>query len=374
MSLKLDVDKYKKMYEEEGYKVLNFYKIGRRSFFDIEDKDGFRYKKEVNSILYDKSKKGEKFGTRNPFLLYNLSIVAEKRNKNVTILEHLGGKKIKISCELHGESIVNKDFAYDDKKYICPKCGNASSRKSKRIPEEEIIKRCEELNVDFVGTFINERKQTSVKFICRSHKEKGVQTVKWDSMKRRKTSCNYCDETRKMTHEEFVDYMKEYDDTIIILGKYENRLKPIKCKCGICGHKWEMMPCVLKKGRGCPICNMPKGEKRIYNVLKNNNIEFEMQKTFEGLLGIKGGNLSYDFYVKDYNLLIEFQGKQHYEPVLFIPKNNDAEENFEKQKEHDKRKREYAKDNGYKLLEIKYDEYDNIEEILEKELHIKNIA
>ena len=68
MSLKLDVDKYKKMYEEEGYKVLNFYKIGRRSFFNIEDKDGFRYKKEVNSILYDKSKKGEKFGTRNPFL------------------------------------------------------------------------------------------------------------------------------------------------------------------------------------------------------------------------------------------------------------------------------------------------------------------
>lgn len=38
--------------------------------------------------------------------------------------------------------------------------------------------------------------------------------------------------------------------------------------------------------------------------------------------------------------------------------------------EHDKRKREYAKSHGYKLLEIWYYDYNNIEEILNRELEV----
>ena len=47
-----------------------------------------------------------------------------------------------------------------------------------------------------------------------------------------------------------------------------------------------------------------------------------------------------------------------------------AKNNFKKQKEHDKRKRDYAEVNGYKLLEIWYYDYDRIEEILNKELEV----
>jgi len=39
--------------------------------------------------------------------------------------------------------------------------------------------------------------------------------------------------------------------------------------------------------------------------------------------------------------------------------------------EHDKRKRDYAEVNGYKLLEIWYYDYDRIEEILNKELEVR---
>ena len=40
------------------------------------------------------------------------------------------------------------------------------------------------------------------------------------------------------------------------------------------------------------------------------------------------------------------------------------------QKEHDKRKRNYAKDNNIKLLEIWYWDFNNIENILIKELNL----
>lgn len=44
---------------------------------------------------------------------------------------------------------------------------------------------------------------------------------------------------------------------------------------------------------------------------------------------------------------------------------------FERQLEHDKRKREYAKQHNIKLLEIWYYDIDNIENILVKELNLK---
>ncbi len=89
------------------------------------------------------------------------------------------------------------------------------------------------------------------------------------------------------------------------------------------------------------------------------------KKTFDGLIGTRGGNLSYDFYLPDYNLLIEYQGEYHDGNVQY-----QTQEEFENQQEHDRRKREYAKENNIGLLEIWYYDFDNIEEILKNELNI----
>ena len=73
------------------------------------------------------------------------------------------------------------------------------------------------------------------------------------------------------------------------------------------------------------------------------------------------GNLSYDFYLPKYNLLIEYQGEFHDGSA-----GKYSRINIKKQQEHDRRKKQYAKDNNIKLLEIWYWDYDNIEKILEK--------
>ena len=68
-----------------------------------------------------------------------------------------------------------------------------------------------------------------------------------------------------------------------------------------------------------------------------------------------------------YNLLIEFQGEQHERCMdIFHATEND----FKKQQEHDKRKREYAEEHNIELLEIWYWDYDKIENILSQELNI----
>jgi len=133
--------------------------------------------------------------------------------------------------------------------------------------------------------------------------------------------------------------------------------------CSECSHEW---PSTVKnrhdKNSGCPECSKSKGEKRISKNFMLKNILFMPQKEFEGLVGINNGSLSYDFYLKQYNLLIEYQGEMHERFCKGIHK---TKKDFEKQVEHDRRKKEYALKNNINFLEIWYWDFNKIESILD---------
>lgn len=114
----------------------------------------------------------------------------------------------------------------------------------------------------------------------------------------------------------------------------------------------------------CINCNSSQLETKTKDILEKYNIKYNTQVKYEHLIGINNGDLSYDFYLPDYNLLIECQGEQHERWIKgWITKTD-----FKKQLEHDKRKKKYAIDHNIRLLEIWYYDLDNIEEILLKEL------
>ena len=122
-------------------------------------------------------------------------------------------------------------------------------------------------------------------------------------------------------------------------------------------------------GSGCPYLIIYKGEEYIKQYLQKNNIVFNAQQKFSDLLGTGDGQLSYDFSIPNEKygyVLIEYNGIQHYEANDYFG----GEEKFKIQKEHDKRKRDYAKKHGYKLITVKYtyDTYESVEEYLNNEL------
>ena len=137
--------------------------------------------------------------------------------------------------------------------------------------------------------------------------------------------------------------------------------------CDECNHEWQAKIDSRNRGRGCPICENSTGEKEIRKFLDLWNIKNIPQKKYDGLLGLGGGLLSYDFYLHEYNLLIEYQGQYHDGNG-----NYHIKQNLSRQQEHDKRKKEYAQNNNIKLLEIWYYDFDNIENILKRELNIIN--
>ena len=90
-------------------------------------------------------------------------------------------------------------------------------------------------------------------------------------------------ETIKLTHEEFINELKEINNNIEILGKYEGSKIKIKCKCKIDGHEWEVKPNDLLKDVGCPKCyNNRRGDtlrktyEEFINELKEINSDIEI--------------------------------------------------------------------------------------------------
>jgi len=117
-------------------------------------------------------------------------------------------------------------------------------------------------------------------------------------------------------------------------------------------------------GTKCPNCNNSFAEISMSKLLKSLNINFEQQKSFDGCK--YKNNLFYDFYLQDYNAVIEMDGEQHFEPIEYFG----GEDNFKIIKKRDKIKNNYCKENNIKLIRIPYWEFDNIEEILIKELNL----
>lgn len=116
---------------------------------------------------------------------------------------------------------------------------------------------------------------------------------------------------------------------------------------------------------GCPKCSSSYGEKIIYSILKENNIKFITQKTFDGCKFKK--SLKFDFYLPDYNTCIEYNGEQHYRSVDFYG----GDEGYELSKIRDNIKNNYCLNNNINLLIIKYN--DDIISKLEKKLKVNLI-
>lgn len=119
----------------------------------------------------------------------------------------------------------------------------------------------------------------------------------------------------------------------------------------------------------CPECVVYVGEKEVGNILSKHNIKYIIQYRFEDCRCKIP--LPFDFYLPDYNILIEYDGEQHFRPVSFGGINDDKSlDKFIITKIHDTIKNIYAKNNNIKLIRIPYYDFNNIEEILVKELNL----
>lgn len=173
----------------------------------------------------------------------------------------------------------------------------------------------------------------------------------------RECSCKRFGKKMCKSHSQYINDLLKVNTNIEPMEEYINTDTLILHKCKLCGCLWPIKPNHTLSGHGCPMCNESRGERQILQWLEDNNIDYISQYKFNNCRDKYA--LPFDFYLPQHNICIEYNGKQHYEPIDFFG----GEDAFKIRQQHDKIKKNYCRSNGINLLCISY------QQDIEKELN-----
>lgn len=177
--------------------------------------------------------------------------------------------------------------------------------------------------------------------------------------------CPFCHSSiaHRKKPEEVQEVLNEkLDSSYKLISDYKNNHTKIQVFHEKCGNIWNTTLRDINSGNRCPFCvSLSKGEERIMNFLKENDLSFIYQ--FRDQKCYNKQALVFDFKVKmeSENILIEYDGIQHFKPIY-------GKNVLERQIENDNIKNEFCLKNNIKLIRISYEKFDEIDEILTKEL------
>ena len=262
-------------------------------------------------------------------------------------------EKIIVACKIHGEFSVAPNN-HLNRKSGCPRCKNI---------DVNFIKICKDKYNNFYDyslvNYVNNR--TSVEIICPIHgnffqlpmNHKNGSICPTCSINRRKYSI---DDLIKEGNETF-NFKYGYD---CLHEDFIDSQKKVRIICPIHGVFEQNIFSHFKRKYGCLKCKpVSKGANEVLNYLEEKfSGEYSREKTFPDCKNIQV--LYFDFYLKKYNLCIEYNGRQHYMPISYFG----GQKGFEKQVINDNIKRKYCKLTGITLCEISYEE--NIKQKLDK--------
>lgn len=254
--------------------------------------------------------------------------------------------KIKITCDDHG------DFYQSIEKHLsgqgCPKCKYIVIGNKKRTPIDGLFEKFINIHKDLYNydNSIYHGMMALMEVKCnrcgRIFKVMPYRHLKGDGCR----ICGYKTNGFKRRHnlEKFIEKARKIHDDMYEYYEYTLGDQKVKIKCKKCNNIFYQTPEGHLNKKGCPFCNFSKGELLINKLLIKNNIKFIRQ------FKLPGYKFRYDFYLPNYNLLIEFHGRQHYEPVRAFGGKNA----FDMVRTRDAFKRSLAKEYKMNMLEIKF--------------------
>ena len=229
----------------------------------------------------------------------------------------------------------------------CPVCKNKKLHNDRVKTHEAYVKELKTVNpfIVVLGEYFNT--MTAILHKCL------IDGCEWQASPNAILSghgCPMCSRNKKRTHQDYVDALRQVNQDIEVIGEYINSQTAILHKCRKCDTVWNAIPNGLLQGHGCPVCSGSKGEKIIKQYLNEHDLIFIPQYTFSDCKSIYV--LPFDFYLPEYNVCIEYDGKQHFEPNEFFG----GRTAFEETVRRDKIKTDYCLANNISLLRIRYDE------------------
>lgn len=245
-------------------------------------------------------------------------------------------KKVCIICPEHGEFWQRPGSHL--KGAQCPACS-----KVQRITQKLFIKRSSVIHknkYDYSKVVFKHVKQY-VCIICPEHGEF------WQKpgIHLRGYGCPICGGSQQLTTDKFIEkanivHNHKYDYSKTNYINYRTKV------CIICpehGEFWQV-PNNHLFGAGCPTCPESNMEGEIRQLLLSKGIVFEQEKGFDWL--VYNRRMFLDFFLPEYGVAIECQGKQHFSPTEVFG----GEEFYKMTVERDKVKKRLCEEHGIRVL------------------------
>lgn len=180
--------------------------------------------------------------------------------------------------------------------------------------------------------------------------------------------CNKCTNNYSWKYEEVVDFIKHNSTATLIDTQYKTLHTKMKFKCQ-CGEEFTATFREFRDRmkRRCNSCARKRSsfEEHIVYILNKYKIKFIEQYTYDNCIGVRGVNkMPFDFYLPDYNVLIEADGQHHFE-VKF----GRTESEFMDTQHNDIIKTNFCAENNIPLIRIPYWKASKSEEIILDELN-----
>ena len=298
-------------------------------------------------------------GLKEGYIIHDIYSVFDKSGRK--------RNKLKVSCK-EGHYYEVSDDNY--KKGDCPICRKAKiSKINRKYTDEEIENKINSKNLKWINKsefFINIKRPSifiTECIIC-GHIAKCNITNIFSERK-----CGGCCNTVKRSTNEAQNILDElYDGEYLLIGEYMGARERSKFYHTLCKNEFNVDFHSLQYGRTeCPYCNLKNksiGERRIMQILLDNNINFKSEYWFDDCR--YKYPLRFDFVIFNKNdknnvdIIIEFDGIQHYEPKDFFGGIDGYNELVMK----DEIKNDYCRKNKIPLIRIPYWDLFNISSIL----------
>lgn len=346
------IEDMKKLFAEKGYNLLDEVYNNNKQYLSFE-KDGYIYYNTYNGFI--KTTNPKKWSAKNPYSIQNLRTYLCKEDVQIKIPDQsYNYDKLEAVCSCGNHYFVSWDNFINTKQYQCPDCGRKKSAKNHvkdiyiELMKEKELQSIEE----YKGCKHTQHFKLSNGYIIKT------------SMYQVKHNGNIEDTIFDICNDYTIDNMQLYlRDNIPSLKLLSNTYTGAKSRYTFlceCGRQFEAVWQTVYFGQKskCEYCTKFASSLAVKTEqwLNEHSIAYKKEKTYPDCQ--YKGKLRFDYYLPEFNSIVEIDGNQHDKPVRFgNMTQEEAEKAFVETQIRDRIKNEYCKKNNIPLLRIKQKEF-----------------
>jgi ssDNA-binding Zn-finger/Zn-ribbon topoisomerase 1 len=268
---------------------------------------------------------------------------------------------VTIICREHG-AFSQSPSSHLHQASGCIECGKRATADKLRMTTKDFIAKARQVHGDrFDYSKVDYRNSDSnITIVCPKHG--AFEQLPYNHLDGK--GCERCarelqGQRQRSTTEEFITKARKVHGDRFDYGlvAYQSAIEKVTIVCREHG-PFVLTPNSHLSGTGCDACTESKGEFRIAELL-DKSVELYHREWMHPEC-VDSRPLRFDFFAPALNLLIEYDGRQHFEAVDLFG----GEDSLAETQRRDQIKNGFADENGYRLLRIPYWDFQRIDQIL----------